>query len=492
MKKNKLITIIFFFISFYVKAYECSQNDKLPDWRSSLGPIRDQDSIGWCYAFTASDLLTDYLSKHPSNRSDKMSSANFTKKENMVSPFSGAVAVDNGVVNVSSSMSMGISDNKDFSYDALLKNNQKLKEANEKFGQICGINCKQDCLYAYTNKINYPDYCIDWVKSKEKEFIQLIDSYKLVEQLDHEQRDATSRFFRLTMGGNAELILQYYLKEGFSLESQFPTDNINNENWLRNLSYKIALNYGTALSKEEAICTNYNTFKEICPSCKDTLADMKAILEKGFDPSNSLLYEISSSDRFKLKVKNAEQIEVKNFSYTNNEDLEQKRKDIDKGLSTGIVGIGYDVHNIVSTNSGGHASSLVGKKCISGQEYYILRNSWGVQACESGKKKMTLEQIGAISKDSTQSDNVKNYSSCMDKCNDIVTTISSFSDFPMVDNKKVLEKEECKNSCYIANKEKLEMEFETYQCDEQGYYLIRSEKILKSVSSLQYLQGTEK
>jgi hypothetical protein len=67
-----------------------------------------------------------------------------------------------------------------------------------------------------------------------------------------------------------------------------------------------------------------------------------------------------------------------------------------------------------------------------------------------------------------------------------------FKDFPLVDPKKVLEKEECKTSCYIANKEKLEKEFETYQCDEQGYYIIRNEKLLRAVSTVQYMQASEK
>lgn len=33
------------------------------DLRAEMAPIKDQDSIGWCYGFTASDLLTHYLYK---------------------------------------------------------------------------------------------------------------------------------------------------------------------------------------------------------------------------------------------------------------------------------------------------------------------------------------------------------------------------------------------------------------------------------------------
>lgn len=36
---------------------------KAVDLRSEMGPLRDQDSIGWCYGFTSADLLTHYLYK---------------------------------------------------------------------------------------------------------------------------------------------------------------------------------------------------------------------------------------------------------------------------------------------------------------------------------------------------------------------------------------------------------------------------------------------
>jgi hypothetical protein len=36
---------------------------KAVDLRLEMGPLRDQDSIGWCYGFTSADLLTHYLYK---------------------------------------------------------------------------------------------------------------------------------------------------------------------------------------------------------------------------------------------------------------------------------------------------------------------------------------------------------------------------------------------------------------------------------------------
>lgn len=38
------------------------------DFSSEVGPIKDQDSIGWCYAYTAADLLNQYLYKNKNTK----------------------------------------------------------------------------------------------------------------------------------------------------------------------------------------------------------------------------------------------------------------------------------------------------------------------------------------------------------------------------------------------------------------------------------------
>ncbi len=53
-------------------AKECSL--KSVDYRDQMPDIRDQDSIGWCYAHTAADLLTQYLGKSdPKYKDDPVS-----------------------------------------------------------------------------------------------------------------------------------------------------------------------------------------------------------------------------------------------------------------------------------------------------------------------------------------------------------------------------------------------------------------------------------
>lgn len=68
--KLKWLFIIFFFSAQSSWADDACratpQSDKRTkniDLRSEMGPLRDQDSIGWCYGFTGADLLTHYLYK---------------------------------------------------------------------------------------------------------------------------------------------------------------------------------------------------------------------------------------------------------------------------------------------------------------------------------------------------------------------------------------------------------------------------------------------
>lgn len=67
--KNLFILFLCFFSTLSFADNFCrnsslaEMNTKSVDLRYEMGPIRDQDSIGWCYGFTGADLLTHYLYK---------------------------------------------------------------------------------------------------------------------------------------------------------------------------------------------------------------------------------------------------------------------------------------------------------------------------------------------------------------------------------------------------------------------------------------------
>jgi hypothetical protein len=63
---NKSYILFYLLISLSSQIFAsnvCPNATSQVDLRSQFGPIRDQDSVGWCYGFTAADLLTHYLYK---------------------------------------------------------------------------------------------------------------------------------------------------------------------------------------------------------------------------------------------------------------------------------------------------------------------------------------------------------------------------------------------------------------------------------------------
>jgi hypothetical protein len=66
------------------------------DLRSEMSPLRDQDSIGWCYGFTAADLLTHYLYKtEASEVKNPVKNADYRSRKYSVSAVGVAVRYNN-------------------------------------------------------------------------------------------------------------------------------------------------------------------------------------------------------------------------------------------------------------------------------------------------------------------------------------------------------------------------------------------------------------
>ncbi len=53
-----IIAICLFIFSLPLNAQISSSECSPKDFRSKLPPVREQDSIGWCYAFVAADLIS--------------------------------------------------------------------------------------------------------------------------------------------------------------------------------------------------------------------------------------------------------------------------------------------------------------------------------------------------------------------------------------------------------------------------------------------------
>jgi hypothetical protein len=113
----RLLIIILFLLSFSLNANECKNTDvKEIDMRDQMGPLRDQDSIGWCYAHAAADLMNHHLYK--SSQDPK-----YLTKEGMVSANSVAINYNTAY------KSRYYRPFKDWSSEDFAKHNRNVKES---------------------------------------------------------------------------------------------------------------------------------------------------------------------------------------------------------------------------------------------------------------------------------------------------------------------------------------------------------------------------
>lgn len=79
--------VVFSFILFasLAQAQTCPDVAEI-DLSQDLGPTRNQDSIGWCYAFTAADLLGQYYQQQKNKGLATPLKGDLRQKENMISP----------------------------------------------------------------------------------------------------------------------------------------------------------------------------------------------------------------------------------------------------------------------------------------------------------------------------------------------------------------------------------------------------------------------
>jgi hypothetical protein len=488
MRINYLLLLMLFVSK--AQSFTCDTNQTPEDLRANLGPIRDQDSVGWCYAFTAADLVGDYLNRHrdilPENLSRNM---DFTKPQNMISPLSGVFATEQGSSGAVASYSFA--PDPDFKgYDDILKINQDIKLLSSEQSKLCAGECQWQCI----GKDNLSADCKTWSVGRDLNKINK-NSNILHDLMNKRDRFSGPYLKGIVPGGWTENIAEFYINKGFSLESQLPSTDANNAKYLSGINYEIYDAYTKALSREEAKCNVLEVIKAVCKECDLANADVMRIIEQGFDYKNSVLDLLSKMPGVAHRIKNPERAVVENTPIGLPQD---GRKIINDYLGKGqIVGIGYDVKNIVSLNSGGHASSIVGRKCLKGQEHYILRNSWGENACEDGKKKMTLEYLKRMSYRVQYDPDVtaevrrsvaasQPYKACFDKCESLLV----YTSFRISEESKLM-RTECRDNCYDKNKALLSENIETFECD-KGYYLINSEKILKNIRNVQAITETTK
>lgn len=90
------LTIFALLSSSAFSQYDCPEAKNLPDMRNEFGPLRSQDSIGWCFAYATTDLLGHWIRRTHYNGNPSRRQYDTSQRENMLSAmWSTAVYYDN-------------------------------------------------------------------------------------------------------------------------------------------------------------------------------------------------------------------------------------------------------------------------------------------------------------------------------------------------------------------------------------------------------------
>lgn len=331
------------------------------DMSSSFGPIRNQDSIGWCYAHVAADMIGHHISNNGGAHILNMNpetQLDMTKKENMISANSIAINYNDRVFRNYYKMF------KQWNTDDFIQHNSDAR---------LGIKKKRSIWDIFRRKPN---------RTKEYEVvaeagntaasinITLRQTFCLEESMPSDD-------FNLVFGhescnskeaGGCEL--QALLRTIYDFEK----DGQGGESWckaekaIKEMFPNMSINKIPNIMLESHRANIFNNLKDATCNYKFQPRKAPTAVEDRID------YETSCNDYFKGRKEG--RCGFDEF----NEELFVK---LDEKLEQGqVVGIAYKsdfLQGREGHSSGGHASTIVGQRLNpeTCQKEYILRNSWG-------------------------------------------------------------------------------------------------------------------
>ncbi|NDD91899.1 hypothetical protein EBZ37_07425 [bacterium] len=368
--------------------------------KGMLGPVRDQDSLGYCYAYAAADLVEHWL-----------------KKNKKMPPGESVSAMAMGLRDQSASLeSPQVQAQIRVAHDARLTFQPKIQNLDEK--QI--PQAKQEA--------NQPLVILNGRVSEQN-----VEAAKKLSTLRYERREYKKLSSpSVPEGGDVGLAIRRSWPESGSGEKIcFESEVSSRDNGLLQtlggndplLGKKIDLYEALGLISERSLsssvedrCQFIRVAQEIFPSAsRDQLVEVlfrlqaeSSVVKNPFSP----LLEKACKAKTGLDV--APKIEAMMIPpwtpplEENNADI---LKLVDAGLSQGgVVAISYRASilkyarpQLIDREEDQHASVIIGSAKVCGKDYYILRNSWGKLACQGSRNRFTQKNVwGGESEETTR------------------------------------------------------------------------------------------
>ena len=492
----------------YAKARLDSRVKEIYNNQQFLGPVKDQDSVGWCYSFAGSDLLTHYLQKKGLLQADQIVSP-----VNLAILTQGRVAqmVSNAGIMAQVYVKNGIGDQK------IREAQQKIEKLDERFAGLQDKQQKTDDLLVKKHPAYARSEDLLRQMDAEPQNTKLVEEYnRLLATMYQDVREepaskALQDQFDLTVTERSfyEELMKYIqrlqrnpladsfakLAEGGLIKDAFiagwgqlclesELSHKSNDQWdLMTALTEVASFVYSPQKSEEGCQQVMGIIEQICPGVEESgilqLVNMLVTPENVWtSPLRSLIVESCQNKDF-LKEQKMPQVMNFEFPQISKKELFER---IDEQLSHGdIVGIDYVFEALIDGVemplglNNGHASSIVGKVSVCDEDYYILRNSYGQEACQSSyglastsrEDRLLLEDM---------------IYECAEKLYDefLVHTPAELLNQKLKNEKWGEFQEQCTLTIHLSS----EKQKKTFLCDEKGNFIVPKELMSKALSGI--------
>ena len=506
-----------------------------------LGEVRNQDSIGYCYAYTGADVLEDWL------KSKKM-----MPKDESIS----ALAI--GLVDHENAWTYKHQEFLDF---AFLKQEFEpvIKEKQEKITELNNKNNKinekiNDSHNKHKKKSPFYSKLMEVEKAFQDELRNRSDGKKTMSDDEFynltDKRTNINMEHNLAMEKNAEyikenedLLMEKYTIEGeiHKLEKEiarlskdlylpitipegglikesiekvlgkicYESEVSSSDQGIRaiydqyqdvyskllflpkNLKQTLGALVESRSQSDNIICNNFHLVKELFPAApfetEQSYYDFLTKLNNG----DNLFSKLIAKSCSKKNINELPDI-VREFTQAPGKvgydpsKVNNMFNNIDKALSENkIAGIAYrstilDDHELENDKKDFHASSIVGSMNICGEKYYTLRNSYGPESCSYKQKKyLPAEKYKTVEFDMEDNANkCQEYE--IDQINNKFSNCSNdqcYEDKARAINTATLR---CQEKFIVNRNEKID---HPYFCDEDGNWIISKKQLKKGIFS---------
>lgn len=491
------------------------------DMRSELGPIRDQDSIGWCYSFTAADMLSHHLYK-------KGYGPDTRQKANMISASAGALRFNSvkrnqalGAVSARRRVAEAIKPILEARQKELetlqVKKSERASQlgaslqTNEMRAKLRSIqrelrdlerrhersqNSKhQTRIEKQQREIESLEHALDAQKFEIQDTLANDTQFKSLAlaayQKEMEIRELSKVALGLPLpqleeprGGFIKDALSELVKGSLCREKDVASDDFGSINQgqyraleLNDLISKGVYSYLNA-PNDENLCSAIEASKKLF---KNTPVDQIRDIFKSYteqDPLSSLVEKSCGEPPLPPQVMpNA----IEDF-YSSKDEL---LNTVDSLLESGkIAGIAYfpDMFQLggdllseeeSSASRSSHASTIVGRgfNCETDEPEYLLRNSWGPRSCERNRVSYrSLREDDPRIRET----NIKEQA-CQSTCR-------------LQSDQSEVERAACRLDC-LDSKVKSIASFQPqppFRCTEDGYYVVKRSELKRALLGVAY------